>query len=53
MIEFAIHSVAAEADEFGISPDTTSTDGLWGMAWRGRGAAWMLRHEAVLQEALA
>ncbi len=52
MIDFAIHSVAAEADEFGIVPDTTKTDGLWGMAWRARSAAWMLRHERVLQEAL-
>jgi len=52
MIDFAIHSVAAEADEFGIAPDTAKTDGLWGMAWRARSAAWMLRHEGVLQDAL-
>jgi hypothetical protein len=52
MIEFAVHSLAAEADEFGIGPDTTKPDGLWGMAWRGRGAAWMLRHERTLQDAL-
>ncbi len=52
MIDFAIHSVAAEADEFGIAPDTKKTDGLWGMAWRGRSAAWMLRNEKTLQNAL-
>jgi hypothetical protein len=53
MIEFAVHSVAAEADEFGICRDTTSTAGLWGMAWRARAAAWMLRNRAALQNALA
>jgi hypothetical protein len=53
MIDFAIHSVAAEADEFGITPETNRTDGLWGMEWRARSATWMLRHEAALQNALS
>ena len=53
MIDFAIYSVAAEADEFGIAPDTKKTDGLWGMAWRARSAAWMLRNEQTLQNALS
>jgi hypothetical protein len=52
MIDFAVHSTANEADEFGITPKAKTADGLWGMAWRARGAAWMLRHERVLQEAL-
>lgn len=53
IIEFAVHSVAAEADEFRVGPDTTSTEGLWGMAWRARAAAWMLRNQSTLQNALA
>ncbi len=52
IIEFAVHSVAAEANEAGISPDTTATAGLWGMAWRARAAAWMLRHRSTLQNGL-
>ena len=53
MIEFSVHSVAAEADEFEIGPNTTLPAGLWGMAWRARAAAWMLRHRSTLQNALA
>jgi hypothetical protein len=53
IIEFAVHSVAAEADEFEIGPDTTEASGLWGMAWRARSAAWMLRNRSTLQNALA
>ncbi len=53
IIEFAVHSTAAEADEFSIGPDTTALAGLWGMAWRARAAAWMLRHRSTLQNALA
>lgn len=53
IIEFAVHSVAAEADEFEIEPGTTDTLGLWGMAWRSRAAAWMLRHRSTLNNALA
>jgi len=52
IIEFAVHSVAAEADEFGIGPNTTEPAGLWGMAWRARAAAWMLRHQTILENSL-
>lgn len=52
IIEFAVHSIAAEADEFGIRPYTTAPAGLWGMAWRARAAAWMLRHRSTLQNEL-
>lgn len=52
IIEFAVHSTAAEADEFGIGPYTTAPAGLWGMAWRARSAAWMLRHRFTLQNEL-
>ncbi len=52
MIDFAVHSVAAEADEFAVAPDTKKTDGLWGMAWRSRSASWMLRHESALRRAV-
>ena len=52
IIEFAVHSVAAEANEFGIGPDTTAPAGLWGMAWRARASAWMLCHHSTLQNGL-
>lgn len=53
IIELAVHSVAAEADEYNIRPDTTSSVGIWGIAWRGRSASWMIRHRSTLQNALA
>ncbi len=52
IIEFAVHSTAAEVNEFGIGPDTRETTGLWGIAWRARAAAWMLRHRSTLQNEL-
>lgn len=53
MIEFAVHSAAAEADEFNIGPDTKSASGLWGIAWRSRAASWMIRNRLVLENALS
>ena len=53
MIEFAIHSTAADADEDGVTRDTVRSRALWGMAWRSRSAAWMLRNRKVLERALA
>lgn len=56
IIEVAIHATAAEADEAGILPDTPATSldpqVLWGLAWRARGAAWIMRHRRVLEAAL-
>jgi hypothetical protein len=57
MIEFAIHSTAADADEANIMPNTDLKDVdaqvLWAMAWRSRGAAWMLTNKPVLESALS
>jgi len=53
MIEFAITDAAWEADDAGVTPETTSHPvACWAMAWRARSAAWMIRHRAVLETAL-
>jgi len=57
MISFAMHSVAAEADEAGLMPDT-ALDAMhpqlpWAMAWRARAAAWMSRNRLVLEDCLS
>jgi len=52
MIEFAVQDAASEAIEAGVTPDTAEATALWGVAWRVRSAAWMLRHRTVLQAAL-
>jgi hypothetical protein len=52
MIEFAIHSTAHEAIESGSTPETEDPSPLWGIAWRARSAAWMLRHRDLLKAAL-
>jgi len=56
MIEFAVHSVAYEADEADLSPDTPLSevdDELpWAMAWRARAASWMIRNKQMLKNSL-
>jgi len=57
MIEFAVHSVAYEADEAGLGPETPLSemdDELpWAMAWRARAAAWMIKNRPRLMASLA
>jgi hypothetical protein len=52
MSEFAVHDVAEQAIEAQVASETPDPGPLWGIAWRTRSAAWMLRHRAVLQRAL-
>lgn len=52
MIEFAINDAAAEANEAGVKQETQYSEALWGITWRTKSAAWMLRHQAVLNNAL-
>jgi Ser/Thr protein kinase RdoA (MazF antagonist) len=52
MIEVAVHSIAAEADEFSVTRDTETSRALWGMAWRARSASWMLANRAAIRHAL-
>ena len=53
IIEFVVHDTAFQADEAGVTPDTTDPEALWGLAWRARAAAWLLRHRHTLQNALS
>lgn len=57
MIEFAMHSVASEADEANILPETPLSaldrELPWAMAWRARAAVWMSKNKLILQSALA
>jgi hypothetical protein len=52
MIEFAVHDAADEAIQASVTPDTSDPAALWGITWRTRSAAWMLRHRSTLQSAL-
>lgn len=58
MVEVAIHDSADQAVAHGVGPDTTTgvaDDGYpfaWGMAWRARAAAWMLRHRRLLEKSI-
>jgi Ser/Thr protein kinase RdoA (MazF antagonist) len=57
MVEFAVRAAREEAVAYQVGPDTTSpaSDGfpiVWAIAWRARGAAWMLDHRTVLERAL-
>lgn len=53
IIEFVICDTAEQADEAGITPDATDPGPLWGLAWRARAGAWLVRHRAALQNALS
>ena len=52
MIDFAIQDAAAQAAEADVTPETGDPGPLWGITWRTRSAAWMLRHRSVLEAAL-
>jgi len=53
IVEFVVHDTAEQADEAGITPESTDPAPLWGLAWRARAAAWILRHRQTLQNALS
>lgn len=52
MIEYAIRDCAAEAITARITPGSTDPAPLWALAWRARSAAWMLRHQTMLENAI-
>jgi hypothetical protein len=53
IIEFAVHAAANEAIEAHVTSESLDAAPLWGIAWRARGAAWLLRHRPLLERALA
>ncbi len=53
MIAYAIHDAAAEAIQVPVTPETKDATPLWGIAWRARAAAWMLRNRPLLERALS
>lgn len=52
IIEFAVHDTAEQAIEVNVQPDSPGPGPLWGLAWRARSVAWMLRHRRLLKNAL-
>jgi aminoglycoside phosphotransferase (APT) family kinase protein len=52
MIEFALQDAAAEAMDASVTPETRDPAALWGITWRTRSAAWMLRHRTSLETGL-
>ncbi len=53
IIEFVVSEIAWEADDAGVTPETTTHPyALWAMAWRARAAAWLQRNRRTLQNAL-
>ncbi|MBI4300703.1 MAG: phosphotransferase [Chloroflexi bacterium] len=53
IIEFVVHDTAEQADDAGVTPDTTDPAPIWALAWRARAAAWLFRHRRTLQNALS
>ncbi|MBD2870306.1 phosphotransferase [Paenibacillus arenilitoris] len=50
ILEVVVRETAEEAVEQRVGPDSEGP--LWGIAWRARAAAWIMRHRALLQGAL-
>jgi len=52
MAAFAAHAAAAEARDAHVTRSGGGRDAAWGIAWRARAAAWMLRNRADIARAL-
>jgi hypothetical protein len=52
IIELAVQSAAAESIEHGVDRESTETPALWGIVWRTRSAAWIVRHRSTIEAAL-
>jgi hypothetical protein len=53
MVAYAIHDAANQAAEVPVTPETDDPAPLWGLAWRTRAAAWMLRNRSLLDRSLS
>jgi len=51
MIDVAIADAADQAIEAQVAPETSGS--LWGISWRARASAWMMRHRQLLVKALS
>ncbi|MEA2527286.1 MAG: hypothetical protein QOF73_4513 [Thermomicrobiales bacterium] len=53
LIDVAILSCASDVREAAISPDSIGAEWLvWGVAWRARSAAWLVRQRGLLERAV-
>lgn len=53
MVSYAIHDAADQAIQVPVTPETKDAAPLWGLAWRTRAAAWMLRNRPMLDRILS
>jgi hypothetical protein len=52
LLEVALLSAANEAIEAGVTQETSGPGPLWGLTWRARGGAWMVRNRELLTRAI-
>jgi len=50
--DFVVFSAANEAIEARVTEDSQEVAPLWGIAWRSRSAAWIIKHQSTLEIAL-
>jgi Ser/Thr protein kinase RdoA (MazF antagonist) len=53
MVAYAIHDAAEQAIAVPVTPETDDATPLWGLAWRTRSAAWMLRNRRLIERVLS
>ena len=52
MLEFVMCDTAYQADEAGITNDSNDQEALWGLAWRARSGAWLVRHREIFERTI-
>lgn len=52
IVQYVVCDTAEQADEVGVTRETTDHEPLWGMTWRARAGAWIVRNKKVLEQAL-
>jgi hypothetical protein len=52
LVDVAILSSARDAIEANITPETVAHPLIWGVAWRARAAAWLVRNRPLIEKTL-
>jgi hypothetical protein len=52
MLELVLCDTAYQADEAGITRDSNDQEALWGLTWRARSGAWLVRHSEIFERVI-
>ena len=52
IVDFVMCDAAYQADEAGITKNSDDPEPLWGLAWRARSGAWLVRNREIFERAI-